>query len=84
MKAVEWPLRCRPSPPAALDIFSGLFVGPRGEAVITDFGGNPVRIVDNTNALHEVVATTNEALHAAWLCGPGRFAGRRCYTWRAW
>jgi len=50
-----------------VDIFSGIFVGMQGETIITDFDGRPVKADDNVKTLHDVVATTNEALHAKVL-----------------
>ena len=46
-----------------VDIFSGIMVAEKAGAVVTDFEGNPVRCSDNVHSIHDVVATTNQALH---------------------
>jgi len=46
-----------------VDVFSGVMVAEKAGAVVTDFDGNPVRCSDNVQSLHDVVATTNQALH---------------------
>jgi hypothetical protein len=35
----------------------------RGETIISDFEGNPVKADDNVKSVRDVVATTNRALH---------------------
>ena len=46
-----------------VDVFSGIMVAERAETVVTDFDGNPVKCSDNVKSLHDVVASTNQALH---------------------
>ena len=46
-----------------VDIFSGIMVAEKAGAVVTDFHGNPVKCSDNVHSVHDVVATTNQALH---------------------
>jgi len=50
-----------------VDIFSGLYIAQQAEVVVTDFAGNPVRPDDNVETVHDVVATTNPALHEVVL-----------------
>ena len=50
-----------------VDIFSGLYIAQQAEAVVTDFEGNPVRPTDDVETVHDVVATTNPALHEVVL-----------------
>jgi len=50
-----------------VDIFSGLYIAQQAEVVVTDFEGNPVRPTDDVETVHDVVATTNPALHEVVL-----------------
>lgn len=50
-----------------VDIFSGIYIAQQAEAVVTDFDGNPVEFVPDEETVWDVVATTNEALHAEVL-----------------
>ena len=50
-----------------VDIFSGLYIAQQAEVVVTDFHGNPVRPTDDVETVHDVVATTNPALHEVVL-----------------
>ncbi len=50
-----------------VDIFSGVMVAEQAGCVITDFGGNPVRCSDNVKSVHDVVCSSNPALHEAVL-----------------
>ena len=46
-----------------VDVFSGIMIAEQGEAVVTDFDGNPVRCTDNVKSVWDVVCTTNRTLH---------------------
>jgi len=46
-----------------VDIFSGIMIGLKGETVITDFDGKPVRPVDDVKTVWDVVCSTNQTLH---------------------
>jgi len=52
-----------------VDIFSGLYIAQQAEVVVTDFDGNPVKPTDDVETVHDVVATTNPALHEVVLKG---------------
>jgi fructose-1,6-bisphosphatase/inositol monophosphatase family enzyme len=46
-----------------VDVFSGIFIAQQAGAVVTDFDGKPVRFVPEHKSVHNVVASTNPALH---------------------
>jgi fructose-1,6-bisphosphatase/inositol monophosphatase family enzyme len=46
-----------------VDVFSGIQIAEKGEAIVTDFDGNPVRCSDNVKSVWDVLVTTNETLH---------------------
>jgi fructose-1,6-bisphosphatase/inositol monophosphatase family enzyme len=46
-----------------VDVFSGIYIAQQAGVVVTDFKGNPVRCSDNVKTVHDVVVTTNPALH---------------------
>jgi len=46
-----------------VDVFSGILVAEKAGAVVTDFRGQPVRCSDDAETVHDVVASTNPALH---------------------
>lgn len=46
-----------------VDIFSGIQVAEKGEVIVTDFKGNPVKCSDNVKTVWDVVASTNKTLH---------------------
>ena len=46
-----------------VDVFSGIFIAQQAGTVVTDFDGNPVRFTENVKTVHDVVASTNPALH---------------------
>ena len=46
-----------------VDVFSGIMIGLKGETVVTDFDGNPVRCIEDVKTLWDVVCSTNQALH---------------------
>ncbi len=50
-----------------VDIFSGVYIAQQAEVVVTDFQGNPVKPTDDVKTVHDVVATTNPALHEVVL-----------------
>ena len=50
-----------------VDVFSGIQIAEKGEAVVTDFDGNPIRCCDNVKTVWDVLVTTNETLHAKIL-----------------
>jgi len=50
-----------------VDIFSGLYIAQQAGAVVTDFEGNRVQATDDVETVHDVVATTNPALHEVVL-----------------
>ena len=50
-----------------VDIFSGIMIGEKGETIITDFDGNPVRPGGDVETLWDVVCSTNQTLHDKML-----------------
>ena len=50
-----------------VDVFSGVFVAQQAGAVVTDFDGNDVKFTDDVKTVHDVVASTNAALHGKVL-----------------
>jgi fructose-1,6-bisphosphatase/inositol monophosphatase family enzyme len=46
-----------------VDVFSGIMIADKGETVVTDFDGKPVRPLDDVKTVWDVVCTTNRALH---------------------
>lgn len=50
-----------------VDIFSGIMIGLKGETIVTDFDGNPVRPGDDVETLWDVLCTTNQELHDKML-----------------
>jgi len=46
-----------------VDVYSGIFVAQQAGAVVTDFDGNPVRFTQDVKTVHDVLASTNAALH---------------------
>jgi len=46
-----------------VDVFSGIMIAEKGETIVTDFDGKPVRPVDDVKTVWDVVCTTNRALH---------------------
>ena len=46
-----------------VDVFSGIYIAEQAGVVVTDFEGNPVKCSDNVKSVHDVVVSTNAALH---------------------
>lgn len=46
-----------------VDVFSGIQIAEQAGAMVTDFSGRPVTLDDEPESLHDVLATTNRALH---------------------
>jgi len=50
-----------------VDIFSGVYIAQQAEVVVTDFQGDLLKPTDDVKTVHDVVATTNPALHEVVL-----------------
>ena len=50
-----------------VDVFSGMYIAEQAEVVVTDFDGNLVKCSDNVKSVHDVVVSTNAALHEVVL-----------------
>jgi len=50
-----------------VDVFSGIMIALKGETIVTDFDGNPVRPGGDVETLWDVLCTTNQALHDKML-----------------
>lgn len=50
-----------------VDVFSGIYIAQQAGAVVSDFDGNPVEFVADEQTIWDVVATTNQTLHAQVL-----------------
>ncbi len=46
-----------------VDVYSGIFVAQQAGVVVTDFEGNDVQFTTDVETVHDVVASTNAALH---------------------
>ena len=46
-----------------MDVFSGIYIAQQAGVAVSDFEGNPVKMVPEEKSVHDVLVSTNPALH---------------------